>query len=295
MILIIIAVGFITTKMGRFSAKARADLTDVVIYIILPCNIFSSFDSGITTEILKQSGIILLISLGMQLLYMIINRVAYNNIPPDRRVVMKHATMINNATFMGLPVIESVFGHTGVLYGAVILIPMRIFMWTSGLSLYTKVDKKSSFKTIITHPCIWAVFLGFAYALAPFQLPSFISGAISAFGRSITALTMFLVGTILGEVDIKTVLAKDSFYHAFFRLIAIPAIIFGVLTLIGVDPLVRGVAVLSSAMPTATTTVILAEKYKQDVTFASKTLFITTILSMITLPVIAELLTNVFK
>ena len=286
------AVAFAVTKAGLFSTKARADLTNVVIYVILPCNIFSSFHKGITPETLRQCAIVLVAALALQLFYMLLNRIMYVRFPPEQRIVVQYATMVNNAGFMGLPVIESVFGDIGLLYGAIALIPLRVSMWTAGLSLFTRTDRRQSLKAVATHPCIWAVILGFAYALSPLELPAFLSGTIEMVGNCTTVLTMFIVGSILSGVDPKNMLDKRCLYYSFFRLLAIPALAFGVLTLLKVDPLTTGVVALSSAMPAATMTAMLAEKYGKDSVFASKLVFISTILSMVTLPLIAAFLTR---
>ena len=292
MILIIIIIGFCVTKAGLLSQKTRSDITDLVLYIILPCNIFSAFHKGVSPEVLRQSIVVLIAAFGMQLIYMILNRILYNRIPQERRIVLQYATITNNAGFMGLPVIESVFGQTGLLYGAIVLIPLRIFMWTAGLSLFTKADKKQRIKIVATHPCIWAVLLGFAYLFVPFELPVFISDMFSFIGGSVTLLTMLIVGSILSEVNPKDVIDKDCFFYSFIRLIAIPAVLYCALTLLRIDHLATGVIVLSSAMPAAVMTAMLADKYGKDSAFASKTVFVSTIISMVTLPIIAVLLTQ---
>jgi len=289
-ILILIVVGFCITKAGLFSAKTKADMTNVVLYIVLPCNIFSSFHKGISSETIIQCAIVLLAAFGLQLLYILLNKILYIKFTPERRIVVQYATIVNNASFIGLPVIGSVYGEIGMLYGSFVLIPIRIFMWTAGLSLYTKAEKKQRIKVVATHPCIWAVILGFVYALVTFELPAFLSGAITAIGNCNLALSMIIIGSILSEADLKHLQDKDCFYYSFFRLIAIPAFVFGVLWLLRADPLTSGVIVLSSAMPAAATTAMLADKYGKDSAFASKLVFTSTILSMITLPIIAVLL-----
>jgi len=287
MMFIIIAIGYVLTKKGKLSAKTRADITDLVLYVVLPCNIFGSFHKGISPEILRQCGIVLIISTGMQVIYLLLNKFMYIRFSPERRVVAQYATIVNNSGFMGLPVIDAVFGETGLLYGSIVLIPLRVFMWTSGLSLFTSAGLRYKAKALATHPCIWAVILGFVYILVPFELPEFLTYTINVIGNSTTALSMLIVGSILSGVDPRGMLDKDCFYYSFFRLIAIPAFFFGVLVLLRVDPLVTGVSVLSSAMPAATLSVMLSEKYGQDAAFASKMLFVSTVLSLVTLPVIA--------
>lgn len=291
-IIILVAVGFFITKIGLFSAKARSDMTNVVIYVILPCNIFHSFETGMTTSLLGQSAIVFGIAFAVQLLYLALNPILYRRFPKERRVIMQYATICNNAGFMGLPVIETVFGATGVLYGAIVLIPIRLFMWTFGLSLFTKSDKKQQFKRLATHPCIWAVILGFAYLFSPVRLPGFMSSSINLIGSITTPLAMIIVGSILTEIKFKTVFSKATLYFSFIRLVAIPGSIFAILKLFGADPIVAGVSVLSAAMPAALITAMLAQKYGQDSEFASKLIFVSTLLSLVTLPLIAYILTS---
>ena len=290
MILLIIAVGYVITKFRMFSEKARTDLTNIVIYIVLPCNIFKSFNKDITPEILRQCAFALLISFGMQVFYLVISKLLYIRFKPERRAVAEYATITSNAGFMWLPIIEAVFGQTGVLYASIILIPMRIFMWTAGLSLFTKMDVKQKIKKLGTHPCIWAVIFGLAYSLSTFELPAFLTSAISAVSACTTALSMLVVGSILTGVELKTVFDKDCFYYSFFRLVAIPAIVLAALISLKADPLTTGVAVLMSAMPAALATAMLSEKYGKDSNYASKTIMISTALSIVTLPIIATVL-----
>jgi len=290
-LLLIIATGYFITRAGMLSVKTRVDLTNVVIYIVMPCNIFGAFHKGITPEILLQCLVVLGASFGLQILAFILNKILYIKIPPERRVVMKYATIVNNAAFIGLPIIGAVYGSMGVLYGSIMLIPMRIAMWTSGLSLFTRMDKKESVKVIATNPCIWAVFVGLAYVFVPYELPEFLANAIKLVGDCVTVFPMLIVGSILYGVKPKEVLSLQLFYYSFFRLAVIPAVMFGALTLLRVPPLVLSVVVLSSAMPAALTTAMLAEKYGQDSAFASKLIFVSTVLSMVSLPAITTLLT----
>jgi predicted permease len=291
-IILLAAVGFFITRKGFFSAQTRQDMTDVIIYVVLPCSIFHSFEESLTLDVLRQCLIVFIIAMCVQVLYMVLNPILYRRFPLERRVVMQYATICNNAGFMGLPVIEAVFGSTGVLYGSIVLIPIRLFMWTAGLSLFTKSDKKQSFKRLATHPCIWAVILGFGYMFLPWRLPAFLSGAINVLGRCVMPLAMLIVGSILSEVNFKTVFNKAAFYYSTLRLVAIPAVIFAVLKLIGTDPVVTGVSVLSAAMPAALVTAMLAQKYGRDAAFASKVIFISTLFSLVTLPAIAWVLTS---
>ena len=229
-------------------------------------------------------------SIGLQLFIFVINKVLYIKIPHRRRVVLQYATIANNSAFMGLPVIGAVYGPDGVLFASIMLIPMRIFMWVVGLPLFTSVSVKECLKMIATHPCIWAVVLGFAYIFAPFELPEFFTGAVTTIGDCATVLPMLIVGSILCDVKVRDIIDKDCFYFSAFRLFIIPAALYVAMTLLDAGSLVKCAVVVSSAMPAAITTAMLAEKYGQDSAFASKAIIVSTVLSIATLPAIVYFL-----
>ena len=105
-------------------------------------------------------------------------------------------------------------------------------------------------------------------------------------------MTMIIVGSILSEVELKSVFDPACFTYSLLRLVLIPAAMYGILTALSVQPEVRGAMVLVTAMPAATVCAMLAQKYGKDAAFAAKVLFVSTVLSMITLPLWSFILTR---
>ena len=292
-LLLTIALGYVITKRGMLSVKTRGELTNLTINIILPCNIFAAFLGGVTPEMLRVSVVILACASGLQVLAAILNQILYIKVPKSKQIILKYTTITNNAAFMGLPILGAVFGEIGVLYGSIFLIPMRIMMWTSGLSLFTSLDGKKKFVNLITHPCMVAVFVGFIYVFIPLTLPSFLETTIRWIGEMTRVMPMIIVGSILSGVKIRETLDKYCFYFSFFRLLIMPAIMFTVLWFLNIDPIVIGVTTLMAAMPSALVTAILSDKYGQDSIFASKVVFVSTMLSIVTLPAVAMIMEQI--
>ena len=290
-IFLLVAIGYLLSKLGMLVLVTRKQLTDLVIYVILPCNIVESFQVDLTHDLLISAGIVLVLGFAAQGLYALLNLFLYRRFDARRQINLKYGTICSNAGFMGLPLSLSIFGPTGLMYASVALLPIRLFMWSAGLSLYTSTTKKQVLKTLATHPCIIAVFVGFALMLSGLQLPAFLNDTIDSLGNCCTALSMVVIGAILSDVDPRTVLEPAVLYYVVIRLIAIPAFLFGVLWLLKVDSLVTGIIVILSAMPAGSTTAMLAQKYDQDPEFASKMVFISTLLSLVTLPMWALILT----
>lgn len=290
-IFLLVAIGYLLSKLGMLVLVTRKQLTDLVIYVILPCNIVESFQVDLTHDLLISAGIVLVLGFAAQGLYALLNLFLYRRFDSRRQINLKYGTICSNAGFMGLPLSLAIFGPTGLMYASVALLPIRLFMWSAGLSLYTSTTKKQVLKTLATHPCIIAVFVGFALMLSGLQLPAFLNDTIDSLGNCCTALSMVVIGAILSDVDPRTVLEPAVLYYVVIRLIAIPAVLFGVLWLLKVDALVTGIIVILSAMPAGSTTAMLAQKYDQDPEFASKMVFLSTLASLITLPLWAMVLT----
>lgn len=288
---LLVAIGYGLSKKGMMNVTTRKQMTDLVIYVVLPCNIVQSFQIEMSHELLISAGIVLVLGFAAQGLYAVLNLFLYRRFDPKRQINLKYGTICSNAGFMGLPLSLAIFGSTGLMYASVALLPIRLFMWSAGLSLYTTTTRKQVLKTLATHPCIIAVFVGFALMFSGVQLPLFLDETIDSLGRCCTALSMVVIGSILSDVDLRTVFEPADLYYAFIRLLAIPAVLYAVLRLLQVDSLVTGIIVILAAMPAGSTTAMLAQKYDQDPEFASKMVFISTLLSLVTLPMWALLLT----
>lgn len=284
MLFLLILMGIYARKKGIITNENRKKFTDLIIEIILPCNIVYSFLINWSYEILINCLTVFIVAIITQILYVILSKMLFKKSEKDRQAVLRYAIICSNAGFLGNPIVESVYGSQGLLFASVALIPLRFAMWSSGLSLFTKTDGKSTAKKLITHPCIIAVFVGFVLMITQIQLPEFLLNTISGIGKCNTAISMIVIGSILADIKLKEIMDKELFYFSAIRLILIPIVIFTILKLFKVDSLVIGVIVLLSAMPAGSTTVMLADKYNGNTKFATSCLFLSTVLSLITIP-----------
>lgn len=291
-IFLLAGVGIFIRKKNLLPEEARGMLTDLLIDVILPCNIALSFRIDIDREILANLGTGFLVAWVIQAVAWALSRALYRQHPDGTKQVLQYATVCSNGGFMGSPIAESVFGSMGLMYSAVFLIPQRIVMWSAGLTLFTEApDKKTLAKKVLTHPCIIAVFVGMFLMLADPPLPAFLENAASALGSCNTPISMLMVGMILAEVDdIRSLFSWDILRYTIVRLVILPGIIFAGCRLAGIDRLVTGVAVLLTAMPAACMTTVLAAKYDGDVIFASKCVVFSTAMTLVSLPVWCMLL-----
>ncbi len=286
MLLIMLAVGLIARKNGTITEAGKKSLTDLIINIILPCNIIYSFMIEFSYSIFISCGVVLLISILIQVMCTAISRFCYNKVQPGKKEVLQYATVCSNAGFMGNPIAESVFGSMGLLYASIYLIPLRIVMWSAGVSYFTHTtDKKALVKRVATHPCIVAVYIGLFLMVTQIQLPAFVTKTVSTIGSCTTAMSMFIIGAILAEVNVKTMISKTTLLYSGLRLVIIPLVVFAGCMVFKVEPILMGVSVVLAGMPAGTTTAILAAKYGSDEKFATKCVVLSTVLSLITIPI----------
>lgn len=286
MMFIMMGIGFFLRKKDIITTPGKLVLTDLVIDLILPCNIISAFCMDFSKEILMQGLAILIISCLNQVMCVILAYTLYRKFPKEQKMVLQYGTICSNAGFLGNPVAQGIYGPIGLLYASIYLIPQRIIMWSAGVSFFTESpNKKTLAKKVLTHPCIVAVLIGIVLMVSQIQLPVFLGNTIDNIGDCTTAIVMILIGAILAEADIKTMVTKTTAGYSLLRLIIIPVIVLIGCKLAGMSALVTGLSTILAAMPAGTTTVILAVKYNGDEEFATKCVVLTTVLSMIMIPI----------
>ena len=283
---IYMAVGFYCRKSGIFSDEARSKLTDFVVFVTLPCMIFESFNMEFSLDALKQGAVALIIATGMACVALLLGKVLYNRFPYEKKSILQYGTLVSNSGFAGLPVVSGAYGDEGLFLGSLFIIPTRILMWSAGISLFTKANFKEAVKKVMLNPGIIAVEIGLIRMILQIPLPHFVDTAVDNLGGCTSPMAMALVGAILADVPLKTVFDPRSFYLVAVRQFLLPGICLVVLRLLGLDPLTVGVCVSLTGMPIGSTTAILAQKYGADAQFASKCVFISTLTSLVTVPIL---------
>ena len=281
---LLLALGLWFRRKGILDGAFEKGLTDLILKLVLPCSIVQSFRMEFNGEILRQTSAILIVSTLLQLGCWVLALTVYRRMTEDKRPVVQYATLCSNATFLGTPVVDGVFGSYGTLLAAVYLTPQRIAMWTVGIGFFTKNSSQKLWKKVLLNPCIDAVAVGLMLLVTQWQLPVVLGNTIKTLGSCNTGLSMFLVGMICSDVNWKDFLDKDTLYFSFIRLVLIPGLLLAACRLAGVDELITGVSVLLAAMPAGATTAILAAKHNGNAHFAAGCLTVSIILSLVAIP-----------
>ena len=286
MMFLLIMTGFLLRKLGIITDAGKKCITDILLYAILPCNIIKAFTTDLGTDHWNDFAVLLAVAIFVQIMALFLCKFFYKMMNPGEKEVYQYATVCSNSGFLGNPMAEGVFGATGLLYASVFLLPQRVVMWTAGVSYFTKeTDKKKAYKKILTHPSMIATYLGFLILIFHITLPTPIYKAVVSLSNCTTAMTMMYIGTILVGVDFKHLITLKQLYYNLIRLVIMPLVVYIGCRLLTIDPLITGVSVLLTSMPAGSTTSLLAAKYEADEVSAAKCVVLSTIFSIIAIPV----------
>jgi len=284
----LLAVGVLLRKVGLFQESTKGFLTDLVLYVTLPCSIILSFRMDVSRKLLLSFSIIFFVSVGIQLFCYVLSKVTYRKQEQGKKSVLRYGLLVSNAGFLGLPIAGELFGAAGFMYASIYLIPQRIVMWTAGLSIFNPaaVNKKQAALKEILHPCMVAVYIGLLWMLFPVRIPPFMEMTLSSLAGCTTVLSMMLIGSLFAEMNKEQLhIDRNLVGFSLLRLGFIPLVTFLVTKLLGLDPLIIGVSVILAAMPGGSSTAILASKYGRDTIYASKLVIVSTFLSLISIPI----------
>lgn len=285
-----LAVGIVVSKTGVLKEEGRAGMLSFLIFVVMPASILSPYTEGLERSQLAEGFQAMAISTACCLLTWRLGRVLWRRAPEGRRQVLVYSTMLPNLGNAGLPISQLVFGPMGVFYTSMQMIPSTIIGWTVGPSIYQlRSDGCMMLRRVITNPNIIAVLLGMTMTLTGVRPPAVVCRAVSGIAGMTAPLSMVLIGSALSQVNPREALRLDVLLFCAVRLALIPAGVWLVLRLLGVPEMLAQVSAVLFGMPVANYVAIQAEMYGGDHRFASALIFVTTLLSLVTVPLITLL------
>ncbi len=284
---LMMGVGFVLTKLGWFSKETSNQCTTLILYAVGTSIIITKLQIDATPEVVATMA---KAALGMALTYVVmipLSQLLFRKEPADTAVVRRFGITYANNSFMGLPLLAGVLGEDALLFGVISMLVFFTFQWTHGVLIY---GGKLSLKSAILNPGIIAILIGLFFFAVGFKLPAPVFNAMEFMGDLNTPLAMVIIGGQMARSDILGVLKKPKLYlTAAIKLIFVPALTVLLLIPLHLDPLSYCACVVLSACPTAGITSMFAQMYKRDESTAAQMITLSTLLSIVTLPVFAVL------
>ena len=292
---IMILVGVYGSKRKIITTAINKGLIDILIQIALPFMILSSFiytyDDTIKTNVLKT----FYYTIGVYIITIIISYLLLLPIKKHKKTILHFSNVFVNTGYIGFPVLYSIYGAEGIVYGSIFNMFFVILLWTYGLFLFKghldKCSVKEELRKILLNPSIIAVCAGILIMLFDLKISAPILSSIKSIGSITGPLSMIIIGVILSNTKLKHYIHDWTLYYGLAtKLIIIPLVIYAVSLFLGNTSKAINTVIIMSAMPASAMTAIFAESFDKEKEYAAVVVSLSTLLSLITITILIKLI-----
>lgn len=282
-------------KTGALKAEAKQAFSDLLLYLVVPVMVVNSylvpFDPATTQNLIKAflwSGIALLTGLAVTFL-------ATWKQTGAKLPIRRFACIFSNAAYMGFPLIQALFGSEGLLYASAFVTVFNLLLWTVGYAMLSgKVTVRQMAASILKTPVLYAVILGICLYFLQIPVPELIKKPCELISGMNTPLSMIITGMLIAASNLGKILkSRELWMTVLLRMLVIPAVCIGLFSLAGLRGMAAEVVLLLEACPSAAITSVFAVRFHYEEDFAAGLVVVTTMVSILTLPLCALLLTAI--
>lgn len=293
--LIIALTGFAAYKKGVITEKGNKTLTAVLLNIVNPLMIINAYQVEVDERLMRNFLISAALAVAGHLVGILLSIFMVRKGKQDFEIE-RLSVVYSNCGFIGIPLINGIFGMEGVLYLTAYLTVFNICLWTHGvLQVIDKADAKTMLKNLIS-PAIICCVLGLVLFVFKLSLPKPVGEAVEQVAAMNSPLAMIIAGATIAQADLKKAVAKFRVYYiTAIRLLAVPLVCAVAFAPFGFEKIVVITSVIEAACPAAASATMFAINYDKNAVYASEIFAVTTILSVVSLPVVillAELITG---
>lgn len=276
--------GLLLSRRGMITEQGSRDLSNVLLYAVIPCVILRSYMSEFSTEKLRAMGLSALIAV---IAFAASIAVAYLTCGIRHRIE-NFAVAFGNAGFIGIPLVTAVFGPEAAFYVVSFSTFANLLQWTYGIVIISGKKETMNLRMVFVNPVFISMVIGIALFVLQPTLPTVVTGTIGYIADGNTVLAMIILGYYLSKVQLRGLFADVRLYlFSALRLLVVPAVTILVFLPF---PFARGeitlITLIAAATPIASSTAIFAQKFDQDYRRAVSYVCLSTILSVATLPLV---------
>lgn len=286
-IFILMLLGFVLVKTRMMDEKTTSQMTNVVLSVVIPCVLIDAYQKEFTKELAAGLFLSALLALITHIIGIVISTLIFRKEDTLRYRINIFSSVYSNCGFMAIPLLSSTLGTDGVFYGSAYLAIFTILAWTHGICLYQGDVREIPVRKILLNPGIIGVTVAIILFVLGIKLPYIINESVEHLAALNTPMGMMLTGAYLTKVDFKKAFKNVSLYVvAFLRLILIPVIALITAKLMRLDPVAVKAVFISAACPTASIAALFASRYKLDAAYATELVAVTTLFSVVTIPLV---------
>lgn len=292
-IAIIGVLGFLLGKIGLITKDTNKGFVSLLLSVFMPASLFSAFPASADEGLLNLFFLGLLAGFVVMLILILLSKLIFNQTLWQKSLATEaqFAFIFNNATFLGYPIISTTFGEEGTIPYCGFIIAFNLALFSYGIWLFKRADSKHFLKKTLLNPNIIAVLLGMLVFLFHVELPTVLTSSIKYVAGATTPLSLLCIGYMLSAAELKKVLRSwRLLVISLIQLLVAPMLTFFLLKILGFPSEVIIVCTLIQALPTATSLGLFAEKYGGRIEESSELVVISTLCSVLTLPLMVAIL-----
>lgn len=286
---LLMAVGFGFGRKGLLSDATLSQTSRILLYVVTPAIMITSFEVERTPESQAQLFTVLAAMTGLYVLYAALSLLLFPREGEAHRGIMRYASVYGNVGFMGLPLIQSIMGDQAMMIAVAGLAVFNIFSWTQGRALIGG-RSQLALKNVVLNPGVLGFVLGLLIFFTGWRLPGPVNDAAHYLSSLNTPLAMVVIGGQIAQADLAQVFSTKKLYLvSAVKLLAVPLLTALALAPFRLDPTVFVSGVILSGCPTAGVAGLFAQSMGRDGVFGARQVTLSTLLCIITLPLVAVL------
>lgn len=291
-LVVLVAAGFVSRRLGLMDAEFDRKLSNFVMLVSAPCLILSSTMGGELPDrshILPLAGIgivtyIILIGLGCLL-------PRFMPVKEDERGMYRFMLSYPNVGFIGFPIVASIFGNHAIFYASLLNIPNTVTIFVFG-TMFVSGARLGRFNwRLLYSPFMVATYISIVIVALGLHTPDVVAKPVTLLGGMTVPSALLVIGSSIASMPLKKVMgSRGTYVMCVLRLLVLPVVVLGVLRLMHVDPYIAGIDMVLAGMPVASFGTMFCLKYGKDETAMSQGTFFSTLLSVISIPLLTIVL-----
>lgn len=288
-----IFMGYLIVKTGLVRDDDSKVLSKIILYLIVPCVIINTFQVDYTTDTVKGLLIAFAASVLTQVVLLIVISAAGKLLHLNEVEVA--SVYYSNSGNLIVPIVTFILGQEWVLYGCVFMSVQLVFLWTHCKKIISR-EASYDWKKILLNINMISIFIGVVLFFTKIFLPEIIGNTLASVGTMIGPASMIVTGMLFAGMNLKQIFAnKRVYFITFLRLIAVPLIALVLIKLSNLASFSADgnkiilIVFLAIITPSASTVTQMCQVYGNDSKYASAINVMTTLLSIITMPVMVML------
>lgn len=290
---LLIIVGFGLYKIKMISDATNKQLTSIVLYVVTPALIIQTYQLDYDATQAKNMLLGFFLSFISIVVAILFSYVLHYKSKKESLDTERFSVIFTNCGFMAIPLMNALFGAIGVFYCNTYLTVFNFIIWTYGIKLMNHKSEESGKKTMkerlkpFLTPTMISIVVGLIMYFFRIKLPSPVAKTTEYLASMNTPLAMLVSGVYIAQSNLLSAIKKLRVYYvAVFKCFLVPLLVMGIFNLFPLDNMLLTTILISTSCPTAATTMLFASKFERDVETASNIFTITTLMSIISLPLV---------